>query len=100
MDITFNGRERTLRELCASALSSGCRIVRAFSKGSFRACEFCAVRCVCHHGDLQFQSSKITRTMYPPKHIEKYGGVVVIIFGRRNELGVFDHGDLQFRLAI
>jgi hypothetical protein len=35
MDITFNGKERTLRELCALALSSGWRIVRVtFSKGS------------------------------------------------------------------
>ena len=35
MDITFNGKERTLRELCALALSSGWRIVRVtYSKGS------------------------------------------------------------------
>ncbi|OAX34859.1 hypothetical protein K503DRAFT_803247 [Rhizopogon vinicolor AM-OR11-026] len=35
MDITFNGKERTLRELCALALSSGWRIMRVtYSKGS------------------------------------------------------------------
>jgi len=35
MDITFNGKERTLRELCALALSSGWRIARmTHSKGS------------------------------------------------------------------
>jgi hypothetical protein len=35
MDITFNGKERTLRELCALALSSGWRIIReTFSKCS------------------------------------------------------------------
>ncbi|KAG1864444.1 hypothetical protein C8R48DRAFT_634050 [Suillus tomentosus] len=35
MHITFNGKERTLRELCALALSSGWRIARVtYSKGS------------------------------------------------------------------
>ncbi|KAJ8582548.1 S-adenosyl-L-methionine-dependent methyltransferase [Rhizopogon salebrosus TDB-379] len=57
MDITFNGKERTLRELCALALSSGWRIVReTFSKCSYFG-RVNSVPCVCHHGDLRFQCS-------------------------------------------
>jgi adenine/guanine phosphoribosyltransferase-like PRPP-binding protein len=82
------------------ALSSGWRIVRVtFSKGS-------------HFGHansvrlgvpvILVQRSQIAHNVSTETYTEKYGGVVVVVLvcGTRHELGVFDHGDLQFHPAI